>query len=307
MTGCTSPSRLTKPPGWRVNGMRQHVAWPQQRNHAGQNRVDILAIGAALRQAPELTEMHVDRQVGASSDLGGHFDDANAPAREAADLGMRLDAANQIAIGHGRLDGGVDVDAVGAVEIGVVVSLQVRRPDRPTETHRRATGLLGDEMPETRQRHAGRAALIDQRRHAGLHADHVRVHAEAAGNILIDMGVGVDQSGQHDLAADVDNLPRARRHDVGLHGRDLAAADGDVLEAIDARGRIDDAATAQQQIECGGQRHGRSPPGCADRKCGLSIAKHTSYCYSEIQQLSCHRLHQIRAKRRSRRAVRGAI
>ena len=54
---------------------------------------------------------------------------------------------------------------------------------------------LGDEVPEAGQRHAGRTALIDQRRHAGLHANHVGIHAEAAGDILIDMRVGIDQPG----------------------------------------------------------------------------------------------------------------
>jgi len=50
------------------------------------------------------------------------------------------------------------------------------------------------------QRHAGRAALIDQCRHAGLHAHHVGIHAEAAGDILIDMRVGIDQARQYPFA-----------------------------------------------------------------------------------------------------------
>ena len=46
--------------------MRQHVALAQQRDHALQNRIDVLAVGAAFRQAPELAEMHIDRQIGAA-------------------------------------------------------------------------------------------------------------------------------------------------------------------------------------------------------------------------------------------------
>ena len=42
--------------------------------------------------------MHIDRQIGAASNLGRHFNDANAPARETADLRMGLDAANEIEI-----------------------------------------------------------------------------------------------------------------------------------------------------------------------------------------------------------------
>ena len=104
-------------------------------------------------------------------------------------------------------------------------------------------------MPETRQGHAGRAALIDQRRHARLHADDVGVHAEAPRDILIDMRMGVDQSGQHDLARDVNDVAGAGRQDIGLNGGDLAAANGDILQPIDAGSRIDDPSTAQQQVE----------------------------------------------------------
>ena len=78
--------------------MRQHVALSQQRDHALQDRIDVFAVGAAFRQAPELTEVHIDRQVCAASDLGRHFDDANAPAREATDLRMGLDAANDVEV-----------------------------------------------------------------------------------------------------------------------------------------------------------------------------------------------------------------
>ena len=77
------------------------------------------------------------------------------------------------------------------------------------------------------------------------------------------MRMSVDQSGQHDLASDVYDLLRTGRHDIGLNGHNLAATDGDVLDRIDARGGIDDAAPAQQQIERGAQRHCQ-PPGFVD-------------------------------------------
>ena len=145
--------------------------------------------------------MHIDRKVGATPDLGRHLDDADAPARKAADLGMGLDAANEIAVGGRRFHGGIDIDAVGAVEIGIIVSFQAADQIGREKGVGPRLRLLGNEMPETRQGHAGGAALIDQRRDAGLDADHVGIHAEAAGDILIDMGMGIDQSGQHDFAA----------------------------------------------------------------------------------------------------------
>ena len=111
-------------------------------------------------------------------------------------------------------------------------------------------------MPEAGQRHAGRAALVDQRGHAGLNAHHVGIHAEAAGDILIDMGMGIDQPGQHDLAGDVDDLLGAGRQDIGLNGGDLAVTDRDIFQAVDARGRIDHAAPTQEQVEAGIHGHG---------------------------------------------------
>ena len=168
MTGCTSPSRLTKPPGMTRERMGKNIAGAQQRNHALEDGIDILAVGAAGRQSPELTEMNIDRQVGAAPDLGRHFDDANAPAGEAADFGMGLDAANEVAVGGGRLHRGVDFDAVGAIEVGVIMSFQASDQIGGQKGQRARLGLLDNEVPETGQRHAGRAALIDQRGDPGL-------------------------------------------------------------------------------------------------------------------------------------------
>ena len=145
---------------------------------------------------------------------------------------------------------------------------------------------LGDEVPEAGQRHAGRAALIDQCRHAGLHAHHVGIHAEAAGDILIDMRMRIDQPRQHQLAGYIDHLSGAGRQDVGLHGRDLAIANGDVPDAIDAGGRADHAAAAQKLVEGGADGHERSPlsPPAALVPARQN-AKYTSYLQ---KQTSCH-------------------
>src|ERR1700752_3051133 len=65
--------------------MSKNVARLQQGNDALEDSVDVLAVVAARRQAPELAEMHIDWQVRAGADFGRHFYDANAPAGEAAD------------------------------------------------------------------------------------------------------------------------------------------------------------------------------------------------------------------------------
>ena len=54
----------------RMAGERvgENVARPQQRDDAGNDGVGVLAIGAALRQPPELAEMNIDRQPGPAPD-----------------------------------------------------------------------------------------------------------------------------------------------------------------------------------------------------------------------------------------------
>jgi hypothetical protein len=76
------------------------------------------------------------------------------------------------------------------------------------------------------------------------------------------MRMGVDQPGQHDFVRDIDDLSGTCRQDIGLNGGNFAIADGDILQAIDARGRIDDAPPTQQQIKCGAHGHGCSPILC---------------------------------------------
>ena len=235
--------------------MSENVAGLQQRDHPLDDRVGVLAIGARLRQAPELAEMHVDGQLGLLADLRRHLDDANAPAREAADLGMRLDPAHDVLVRLRRRHGRGDVHALRAVELRIIMAFQPAHDIGGNEGQRARPGGLGDEMTEARQRHAGRAALIDHRGHAGMHADHVGVEAEAARHILVDLPMGVDHAGNDELAGDVDDL-RARAGDdmVGDSG-DLAAANADILDPVDARVRADHPAAAQDDIEFRGFAH----------------------------------------------------
>ena len=70
------------------------------------------------------------------------------------------------------------------------------------------------------------------------------------------MGVGVDHARQDDPAAHVDGLAR-RAGEVLLHRGDAAVRDRDVGDAVEAGGRVDDVAAAQDQVE-GGEGHGAS-------------------------------------------------
>ena len=62
------------------------------------------------------------------------------------------------------------------------------------------------------------------------------------------MGVGVDQAGQHQLAAHIDRLLRRARQALADRG-DPAISHGDIEDAVEALGRIDNAAATKQQIE----------------------------------------------------------
>src|ERR1051326_8296419 len=139
----------------------------------------------------------------------------------------------------------IDVDAVGPVEVGVEMPLHPAH-EVGREKHDHAAFLrLHHELAEGGQRHARRAALVDERRDAGAHAAKVGLEAEAAGDVLEHVRVRVDESGQHQLARDVDRLARARGRDRRQHRGDAALPDRDVVGAVEALGRVDDPAPAQ--------------------------------------------------------------
>src|SRR5438105_2028861 len=73
------------------------------------------------------------------------------------------------------------------------------------------------------------------------------------------MRMRIDEAGQYQLAGHVDHLSGAGRQNVALHSRDLAIADGDVPDPVDAGGRTDHAAAAQKLVEGGADRHEQSP------------------------------------------------
>ena len=48
------------------------------------------------------------------------------------------------------------------------------------------------------------------------------------------MRMGIDESGQNDFVRDIQDFPGTCRQDIGLNGGDLAVANGDIFDAIDA-------------------------------------------------------------------------
>ena len=61
------PSRLTKPPGWRVKGCARISPGCNSGNHAFKNRYRRLAVGAAFGKAPQLSKMDVEGELSLAS------------------------------------------------------------------------------------------------------------------------------------------------------------------------------------------------------------------------------------------------
>src|SRR5215813_9745195 len=139
---------VDEPAGVARERMSQDVAGAEQGQHTLQNGVDVLAVAATLRKAPKLAKMHIHRQIRTAPNLGSHLNDADSPAREAADLGMRLDAANEIAVGDRSLHGRVDVDAIGPIEVRIIMSFQPADEIGREEGVSARPRLLGNEVPE---------------------------------------------------------------------------------------------------------------------------------------------------------------
>ena len=204
--------------------------------------------------------MDVDRQFRETADLRGHLDDANAPAGKAADFGVRLDPADDILVGFRRRNGRGDIDAFRAVQLGIVMTLKAAHDIGGEKRDDARLRGLDDEMAKAGERHARRAALVDDRGHAGMHPDHVGVEPKTARHILVDMRMGVDQARQHKLARDVDDLVSGTRGNLVLDCGDHAVAHAYVPHAIDPRRRANDPAAAQDEIEvrCVAHRIARS-------------------------------------------------
>ena len=103
---------------------------------------------------------------------------------------------------------------------------------------------LHNEMPKPGQRHATRPTLIDQRGNTGAHADHIRVQAKSAGDMLVNMGVRIDHSGGDNLTRDIQDFVRRLAGDRGFDRRDDAIPNADIGNAVASGCRIDHPAAA---------------------------------------------------------------
>jgi hypothetical protein len=110
---------------------------------------------------------------------------------------------------------------------------------------------------------SGGTSLIDDRGDAGMHPDHVGLEPEAARDVLVDVGMRIDHSGKHQLARDIDDCASRASENSIFDRRDGSVADADVLDAVDARGRRDHPAAAQDEIKAPTVVHSPSSRGVA--------------------------------------------
>ena len=199
-------------------------------------------------QGPELAEMDVERQVERAADLGRAAHRLVAPARETADLGMALHAAHQVGVLAGRAHRVVDGDAVGTVELGVVVALQPAHHVGGDEGEHAGGGGLGDIFAEAGEGQHRGSALVDHRGHAGMDADGIGVEAEAAADIAIDMGVACRSGRAAPACRATSTVSVAGARQVLADRGDAAVAHGDIEDPVEALGRIDDAAAPQEEV-----------------------------------------------------------
>ena len=232
--------------GMTGEGMRQDVAWPKDFEHVRQDRVGIVGV-LVLRQWPELAEVDVKRQVERLADLRGAAHCFVAPTREAADLRVALHAAHQVGVlapGAYRV---VHRNAVRPIELGVVVPFQASHHVGGDEGEHAGDGGLHGIFAKARKGQYRRAALVDDRGHARVDADGIGIEPKPAADVAINVRVGVDQAGQHQLAPHIDRFLRRRRQ-VSAHRRNPAIAHGDIEDTVEALRRIDDAAASKQEV-----------------------------------------------------------
>src|SRR5204863_366812 len=204
---------------------------------------------------PQAAEVHVDRHVRGTRCLFTQTQRLDAPARVAADLRVTLDALDEVAVLLDGVDRLLHVDAVRSIEADVAMSEETAHEViRDEGIDARGSRVL-DEFSEALDGERGGAALVDDGGHARANADLIRVHSEVPGDVLVDVAVRIDHAGDHELVPRIDRASGHAR-DPRRHLRNFAVLHGDVVDTIDVRGRIEDAAAADDQVEL---RHCVSP------------------------------------------------
>src|SRR5580658_2817785 len=192
--------------------------------------------------------MDINGQLKFARGFLGELHRLHAPARIAARLGMRLDAAHEVGVVARRLDDRLHIDAGGAVKLDIAMAEEAAGEISGNEGKNARLRFLDDELAEPVKGQRTRAALIDDGGDAGADADEIRVEAEIARDMLVDMGMRVDEAGRDDEALGVDDFGAAGV-ECWRDCRDAALADGDIANGVDPVLRVDDSAASDDSVE----------------------------------------------------------
>jgi hypothetical protein len=150
----------------------------------------------------------------------------------------RLDADDHVAMARNRPAHQGDIGAVEVHQLPVGHDAGSRDIDEHAPQVRRGLGdgyRFIDAVGALRSR-------IDEGGHAVLETQ-LRAALAAGG-----MGVDVDQTGDHDLAARIDDFRGAFRRNVGFQRGNPAAGNGHVADRVDPERGVDDAPALDDQI-----------------------------------------------------------
>jgi hypothetical protein len=100
---------------------------------------------------------------------------------------------------------------------------------------------------ETFERRASRTARINDRRDARVYSTHVRIDAESRARFE-NVRVQIDHSGRDDRARRLYDAPCLLARYRLCYMRNLAILDRDVVDTVQAGGRVDYGATFENQI-----------------------------------------------------------
>ena len=248
MIGWTFPvSPETKPSGMTGEGMGEDIAGIEQRD--GLAHVGVGVDRDPVPERPELPEVDVDGDPRPPGDRLGELDHLDAPARPAANLRVGLDPLDEVAVLLDRPGRVLDVHPVRAVELRIAVPLEPADEIGGDEAEDPAPGPLRDVVAETRDGHAARAALVDEGGDPGPDPDEVRIEPEPPRDVLVHVGVGVDEPGHHQLAGRIDAPGSAIGRQARLHRRDPAGADRDVESSGSTRRGVDQGAAGHGDVK----------------------------------------------------------
>src|SRR5947199_6214751 len=134
------------------------------------------------------------------------------------------------------------------VENDIAVAQEPAGEIRRDEGQDPGSGGLDDEFAEPVKGQRARPALVDHRGDPAADPDEIGVEPEIARNVLVDMGVSIDQPRGNQQPACVDDSGRGTVFKGRRDGSDAALLDADIEDAVEIVGRVDDMPALDHRI-----------------------------------------------------------